>query len=186
MNEIAVATNRAGQRTHVAGKGDVIQFQRAAAGGVVQRDAAGEIQAIDRQRAQIERAGRGRPVDPAFRIEPEIERHAVDGQFRGAHFAAHQGTQAEFDVELVGAHLAEIVGATDYHRAQLQGRRRQQPRIELAADAHRRADDPARLGLELRPELIPVDEIRPDKRGRERDDEGDSQAEQRRLHGVSP
>jgi hypothetical protein len=42
---------------------------------------------------------------------------------------------------------------------------RQQPGVELAADAHRRADDPGRLGLELRAELIPVDEIRPDERG---------------------
>src|SRR6266700_3470173 len=59
------------------------------------------------------------------RIEAEIERHAVDREFGGAHFAAHQRTQAEFDVELVGAHLAEIVGAADHHGTQLQRRRRQ-------------------------------------------------------------
>ena len=102
------------------------------------------------------------------------------------HLAAHQRAQAELDVELVGANLAEIVGAADHHRVQLQRRRRQQPRVELAADANRRADDPRRLGLELRPELVPVDEIRPDERGNQRNDEGDCQAEQRRLHGVSP
>ena len=38
----------------------------AAAGGIMQRDAAGEVQPVDRKRAQIERAGRGRPVDPAL------------------------------------------------------------------------------------------------------------------------
>jgi hypothetical protein len=54
------------------------------------------------------------------------------------------------------------------------------------SDADRRADDPGRLGLELRPELVPVDEIRTDERGHQRDDEGDRQAEQRRLHDVSP
>ncbi len=52
-------------------------------------------------------------------------------------------------------------------------------------DAHRRADHPRRLGLELRPELIPVDEVRPDQRGHQRNDEGNRQSEQRRLHGVS-
>jgi hypothetical protein len=38
----------------------------------------------------------------------------------------------------------------------------------------------------LRPELVPVDEIRPDERGHQRNDEGDCQAEQRRLHGRFP
>ena len=152
----------------------------------MQGDPAGEIQAVDRQRSEIERSGRGRPVDPPFRIEAEIERHAVDGQFGGAHFAAHQRAEAEFDVELVGANLAEVVGAADHHRAQLQRRRRQQPRVELAAYTNRRTDDAGRLGLELRPELIPVDEIRPDERGDQRNDKGDCQSEQRRLHGVSP
>ena len=186
QHEVAVAADRAGQRTHVAAEGDVVQFERAAARGIMQGDAAGEIEPIDRQRAQIDRPGRRRPVDPALCVEPEIERHAVDRQFGGAHLAAHQRAQAEFDVELVGADLAEIVGAADHDRAQLQRRRRQQPRVELAADANRRADDPRRLGLELRPELVPVDEIRPDERGNQCNDEGDRQAEQRRLHGVSP
>ena len=64
--------------------------------------------------------------------------------------------------------------------------RRQQPRIELAGDADRRANDTGGLGLELRPELVPVNEIWPDERGNQRNDEGDCQAEQRRLHGISP
>src|SRR5258708_3354704 len=49
-----------------------------------------------------------------------------------------------------------------------------------------RHEDPRRLGLELPPELVPVDEMRPDERGQQRNDNGDCQAEQRRLHGVSP
>ena len=105
----------------------------AAAGRVVQGDAAGEIEPVDRQRAQIDRPGRCRPIDAPLRVEPEIERHAVDRQFGGAHLAAHQRAQAEFHVELVGANLAEIVGAADHDRVQLQRRRRQQPRVELAA-----------------------------------------------------
>ena len=163
-----------------------LEFERRAAGGVVQGDAAGEIEPVDRQRGQIDRPGRCRPIDPPLRIEPEIERQAVDRQFGGAHFAAHQRAQAEFHGELVGANLAEIVGAADRDRVQLQRRRRQQPGVELAADPDRRADDTGRLGLELRPELVPVDEIRPDECGDQRNDEGDGQAEQRRLHGISP
>ena len=186
QHEIAVAAHRAGQRAHIAAEGDIVQLERAVAGGVMQRDAAGQVQAVDRQRSQIELSGRCRPIDPPLRIEAEIERHAVDGQFGGAPLAAHQRAQAELDVELVGADLAEIVGAADHHRAQPQRRRRQQPRIQLAADAHRRADHPRGLGLELRPELIPVDEVRPDQRGHQRNDEGNRQSEQRRLHGVSP
>ena len=53
-------------------------------------------------------------------------------------------------------------------------------------DAHRQADDARRLGLELRAEPVPVDEMGPDQRGDQRDDEGNRQSEQRRLHGVSP
>ena len=67
QHEIAVAADRAGQRTHVAAEGDIVQFERAAAGRVVQGDAAGEIEPVDRQRAQIDRPGRGRPVDPPLR-----------------------------------------------------------------------------------------------------------------------
>jgi hypothetical protein len=151
----------------------------------MQRDAAGEIEPVDRQRTQIERSGRCRPVDPPPGIEAEIERHAVDRQFGGAHLAAHQRAQAEFHIELVGANLAEIIDAADHDRMQPQRRRRQQACIELAADTDRRADDPRRLGLELRAELVPVDEVRPDQRGDQRNDEGDCQAEQRRLHGIS-
>ena len=94
--------------------------------------------------------------------------------------------QAELDVELVGADLAEIVDAADHHRAQPQRRRRQQACVQRPGDAHRRTDHLAGFGLELRPELVPVDKIRADQRGYQRKDEGYRQSEQRRLHGVSP
>ncbi len=117
-----------------------------AAGRIVQGDAAGEIEPVDRQRAQIDRAGRmaGQSIRP-LASRPEIERQAVDRQFGGAHLAAHQRAQAEFDASLSARTLTEIVGAADRDRVQLQRRRRQQPRVELAAAADRRADDPGRL-----------------------------------------
>ena len=151
----------------------------------MQRDAAGEVHPVDRQLTEIEGPGRRRPVDAAPGVEAEVERHAVDGEFGGAPFAAHQRAEAELDVEPLRPHLAEVVGAADRHRAQLQRGRRQQPRIELAGDAHRRADNSGRFRLELRAKLVPVDEIRPDERRHQRDDEGNRQSEQRRLHGVS-
>ena len=61
QHEIAVAAHRAGQRAHVAAESDIVQLERAAAGGVMQRDAAGQVQPVDRQRSQIERC-RSRPA----------------------------------------------------------------------------------------------------------------------------
>jgi hypothetical protein len=151
----------------------------------MQCDAASQVQPVDRKRPEVELATRRRPIDPPLRIQPKIERQAVDRQLGGAPFAPHQRTQAELDVELVGANLAEIVIAADHHRAQPQRGRRQQPRFQRAGDAHGGTDHLRGLGLELRPELIPVDEIRPDQRGDQRNDEGNRQSEQRRLHGVS-
>ena len=90
QHEVAVAADRAGQRTHVAAEGDVVQFERAAAVRIMQGDAAGEIEPVDRQRTQIDLPGRCRPIDAALRIEPEIERDAVDRQFGGTDLAAHQ------------------------------------------------------------------------------------------------
>src|SRR5579859_502360 len=81
--------------------------------------------------------------------------------------------------------LAEVVRTADHDRAQPQRRRRQQPGIERAADTDRRTEDFRGLRLELRPELVPVNEVRPDQRGNQRNDEGNRQSEQRRLHGVS-
>ncbi len=54
QHEVTVAAHRAGQRAHVAAEGDVAQFERAAARGIMQGDAAGQVQPVDRQRAQIE------------------------------------------------------------------------------------------------------------------------------------
>ncbi len=185
QGEAAVAAHRACQRPHVAGKGDVVQLQCLAAGGIVQRNAPGEVQAVDRQRAEIELPVHCRQIDLALPVEAEVERQPADGELVGAPLAAHQIAQAELDIELVGAKSAEIVGAADRHRSQAQRRRRQEPRIQGAIDPHRRTDNPRCLGLELRPELVPVDKIGPDQRGNQRNDECNRQSEQRRLHGVS-
>jgi len=67
----------------------------------------------------------------------------------------------------------------------MQRRGRQQARIQFAGEADLRADHPGGLGFELRPELVPIDEIRADQRGHQRNDKGNRQSEQRRLHGVS-
>ena len=58
--------------------------------------------------------------------------------------------------------------------------------VERTADADLRANDAAGLRLELRTKLAPIDEIRSDQRGKQRNDKSDCQSEQRRLHGLSP
>ncbi len=103
--------DRAGQRADIAAEGEIVQLKRAAARRIVQRDAAREIETVDRQRSQAQRSARHRPVDQPRRIEPEIERDAIDGEFGRAPLAAHQRAQAELDVEIGGADLAEAIGA---------------------------------------------------------------------------
>src|SRR5579872_6281129 len=115
---MTVAPERAGERTDIAGKGDVIEFESTMARSVMERGAAGEIEPVDCERAEIELATCPRPVDPPVRVEPEIERHSADREFDGPPFAPHERAEAELDVELVGAHLAEIVGPADNDRAQ--------------------------------------------------------------------
>ena len=124
----------------------------------MKRDPAGEIDPIDREGTKVVAAARDRPVDPAIGVETEVERGSVDCEFGRADFAAHQRTQAEFDIELVGPDFAKITGAADLNRVQAQQRHRQQPRIEFAADPHRYPQNPAGFSFELRAILIPVDE----------------------------
>src|SRR5262249_19828346 len=111
---------------------------------------------------------------------------SLDVELAGAPVAAHEIAERELHVELVGANLAEIVGAADHDRTQPQRRRRQEPRIQRTGDPQRGADDLAGPGLELRPKLVPIDKERPDQRGSQRKNECYRQSEQGRLHGVSP
>ena len=84
----------------------------------MQRHASIEVQPVDRERTEIELSVGDRPIDLPLRVEPDVECGAADGQLVGAPFAAHQIAEAEFDVEPLGAHLAEVVGAADNHVAQ--------------------------------------------------------------------
>src|SRR5579883_3170186 len=112
-HDLTVAAERTGERADVPGKDDVVEFKGTVTGSVMKRRAAVEVEAVDGERTEIEFAGPGEPVDPSVRIEPEIERHPADRELHGAPFAPHQRAEAELDVELVGTHLAEIVGAAD-------------------------------------------------------------------------
>src|SRR4030088_94849 len=55
------------------------------------------------------------PRSSATPTTPKRAPTAVDPQLGGPPLAPHQRTQAELDVELVGANLAEIVVAADHH-----------------------------------------------------------------------
>ena len=131
----------------------------------MQRDAAGDIETIDGKRPQGRHAERGRPVEASPLTESEVERQPVDREFGGAPLAAHQGAEAERDGKPVRPHLAAIVGPADDDGLQLKRRRRQQPRVQRTRYANLGPENAAGLGLELRPEPAPVDEMRPDQRG---------------------
>ena len=151
----------------------------------MQRDAARDIHAVDRQHPEIEAARLHRPFHAALPVEAEIEHEALERQHAGPPLAAHQRAEVELHVQLVGTDLGGIVVAADGDLAQPQRRRRQQQRIKLAADPHRRADDARRFRLELRAELVPVNEIRTNQRCNQRKNKSNGQSEQRGLQGLS-
>ncbi len=151
----------------------------------MQRHTPRDIHAVDGERSEIEPTRRDRPLHTSLPVEAYVEREAVQRQHAGAPFAAHQRAEVELDVELVGADLGRIAVAADGDRPQPQRRGRQQQGVELAADTHRRADDAGGFRLELRTKLVPIDEIRPDQRCDQRENEGNRQSEQRGLQGFS-
>src|SRR5262249_22128789 len=117
--------------------------------------------------------------------ETEIDCESVQSQLVGPPIAAQQRAEAELDIELVDAGIALVEARTDVDATQSQRRRRQQPRIDRALDADRQADDAGRLRLALRAEPAPVDEVRSDQGREQREDKGNRNSEQRRLHGLS-
>src|SRR5258706_14471154 len=80
QHEVAVAAYRARQRAHIAAEGDIAELEGAAARRVMQGDAAGQVQAVDRERPQIEPSPRCRPIDPALPIEAQVPDHALERQ----------------------------------------------------------------------------------------------------------
>ena len=99
----------------------------------MQRNATSEVDPVDRQRGEIGVVGRNGPVDPALLIEAKIERDAVDGEFGGAPFAAHQRAETELDGKIIGTDTSRIVGAADDDRLKTQRWCRQQPRVKRSA-----------------------------------------------------
>ena len=180
----ALPAHGAGESAHLAGENDVVEPERGAARGVVQHHRAGDMKLVDGERAEIEPAGTLRPGHASALIEAELEHQAVQRQLVGAPLAAHQVAERELDLELLDADIVGVAAPADGDLAQPQRRRRQQPRVDLAVDAYRHADDARSLTLELRPELAPVDEEWADQGSQQRHDNGDRKSEQRRLHGC--
>ena len=83
--EIAVAADRAGQRPTSPLK--AMSFNSSVPRLAASCSAMRPVR-LSRSIASAPRRsdrGRGRPIQPALRVEPEIERKAADGQFAGAH-----------------------------------------------------------------------------------------------------
>ena len=150
----------------------------------MQDDLPPNVHTFDAERTEIDAACGRRQLKAPLPVEPEIERKSIQRQFTGAPFPAHQRSKAELNIKLVGAHPRRTLFA-DGNAIQPQRGRRQQQRVDLTVDPYRRAEDAGRLRLELGPELVPVDEIRPDQRRDQRKDESNSQSEQCGLQGLS-
>src|SRR3569623_446542 len=144
----ALAAQIAAERAHVAAELQSFESDLRAARGVMQRNAAGQIEPIARQCAEIEFTLRWRD-DTALVIQTDIQRAAVARQLRRPPFAAQQCAEAELDIALVGAQPCRVFRRTDRELVQPQDRRGQQPGIQRALATHRRADNARSLGLEL-------------------------------------
>ena len=89
---------------------------------------------------------------------------------------AQQGTEPELDRQLAGAHMRHVGARARAGLDVFEHQRgcRQKPRVDGAGHPHRHAGEPARLGLEGRAVLVPIDEMRPDQRREERQDDGNA------------
>ena len=137
---------------------------------------------IDRVSAESASA---RPVELALAIQADGELRPDQLQLDGAHLAAHQRSQAELDAQRLGAQAAGLALRANRDVAERDLRERQDAGIDVAADAHLHADQPAGLGFEEGAMVVPIDEMRPDQRRQQRQDQSNRKAQQRRLHDGS-
>jgi len=118
-------------------------------------------------------------------VEPGGEFRPFQLRVGDAPLAAHQGTEREFDPQGARTHLAHFTRAAELDALEHDGRRRKQPRIDVAGDAKVEPGQAAGARFELPAVLSPIDEKRPDQRRDQRQDDRNRKAEQRRLHAVT-
>jgi hypothetical protein len=185
-DEGALPAERPVERPDLAVEPQLLQ-QDARAGGSMGEDDASvlDVEARDRQCVGAERRRHARPVDPAGRVDAETDLGSDQMQLRCSHLAAQQRAERDFEFERTGAQARLLALLADFDRAQLDARNRQDAGFDRALHAHLQADDVARLFLEYGAVLVPLDDVRRDQRGNQRQNDRNRQSEQRRLHGAS-
>ncbi len=169
----ALALERTEQRAHLSVEPKPVERDASAVRRIGEAHLAVlDAQAVDRQviRAEIDRqVGR---QHMAGRIEAEAQLRGDQMHLGRPPFAAHQRAEREFEAERARADLV-LVTAADLDVVQRERRRRQQPRLDGAGDAHVDADQAARLRLEQRTMAAPIDQQRTDQRRYQRQNDRD-------------
>jgi hypothetical protein len=185
-DERSFPPERSEQRADVAVEREFLQRQARARRRIGENDAAVfDAQPGDRQIIRMPSARGNRPVDGAGTVEREIDLRRHQARLGGLHLAADERTKPHFKIERAGAQPRLLARFTDLHVAQLDARRRQDARVDRPRDAHAQSGEAARLVLECRAVMVPIDDEWRHQRGNERQDDRDCQSEQRRLHGAS-
>ena len=106
-------------------------------------------------------------------------------ELRSLHLAAEQRAEADFKLEGRGLYLRLLAGRADRDVGELDPRGRQDAGLDRPVHADGEPGEAARLLLEARTVPVPIDHKRRGQRRDQRQDDSDSQSEQRRLHGAS-
>ena len=182
----ALAFERAEQRTRLAVEPKAFERGARAVRRIAQRHLAVlDAEMVDRQVVGAEIDRQVRRLHTAGGVEAEAELRADQMHLGRVPFAAHQGPERKFEAERTGADLVPA-GLADFDAVQRQRRRRQQPRVDGAGDAHVDADQAARLRLEQRAMAAPIDQQRTDQRRYQRQYDRDRQSKKGRLQRQLP
>ncbi|MEZ5841128.1 MAG: hypothetical protein R3D02_12140 [Hyphomicrobiales bacterium] len=136
----------------------------------------------------IDRPGAGarmQPVEPPVLVDDRPERRLFQRHFLDPDLTLQQRRQGDVDVEPPDRHFRRRLRADD-DVGEGQRRAWQERRLGLAAHPHLLAEHARRLGFEDRPVGRPVDEIRPDQRRNEGDDDGAANAEIELVQDTLP
>ncbi len=152
---------------------DIAQPVGAPAGGVAQRDlAVGYGQLLERDLLHVDRdAGPHRPVEPPFLVDLDDRAGPVQPHVEDQDLAIEERRQLGIHRKALDGHrrlvaLARHLDLGEGHRG-----KRQQARRGRSADLHIAPEDARHLALEIAAIGRPVDEIRPDQRRRQRQDD---------------
>ena len=185
-DERSFSPERPKQRADVAVERKLLQRQARARRGIGENDAAVfDAQPGDGQIFRAPSARRGRPVDGAGTVEREIDLRRHQARLGGLHLAADERPKPHLEIDRAGAQSRLPARFTDLDVAQLDARGRQDAGVDRTGHAHAQSGEAARLVLERRAEMIPIDNERRHQRRNQRQDDRNCQSEQRRLHGAS-